>query len=80
MLFLYYFCKIISIICVNQKINFMSFENVPYLNIDENLFCIYLVNKHEQKVIQKDIDSTFLQFHFVLEEVLILFLMKGYTN
>ena len=26
-----------------------------------------MVNKHEQKVIQKDIDSTFLQFHFVLE-------------
>ena len=45
----------------------MSFKNVRYLNIDENLFCIYLVNKHEQKVIQKDIDSTFLQFHFVLE-------------
>tara|TARA_B100001287_G_C22684066_1_gene532202 strand:- start:2630 stop:3493 length:864 start_codon:yes stop_codon:yes gene_type:complete len=45
----------------------MSLKNVRYLNIDENLFCIYLVNKHEQKVIQKDIDSTFLQFHFVLE-------------
>ena len=45
----------------------MSFKNVRYLNIDENLFCIYLVNKHEKKVIQKDIDSTFLQFHFVLE-------------
>lgn len=45
----------------------MSLQNANYLNIDENLFCIYLVNKHEPKVIQKDIDSTFLQFHFVLE-------------